>query len=403
MSIKSNQKFTFAACFIGYITQALILTLPSLLFTSFYSEFQISLKELGGIIIICFLIQILMDLISAPIVVKTGYRIPGMIAHLTCFLGLISLSFLPFIMENKLIAISLPIFLQSVGGGLIEVIISPVMEGLDTKEKSASMSLLHSFFCWGQLATALFATLFFFLFGIENWRWLPLILSIVPFSNIILFSFCHLPSPCPEGKLMSVKELFSSKLFIMFLILMLCAGAAEQSMSQWASLFAEKGLNVSKSTGDLLGICLFALLMGISRIFYGFFAEKINLLKFTFISSALCIISYLITIFAPIPYISLFGCALCGLSVGIMWPGVLSLSSAKYPLGGSTMFGLLAFFGDIGCSLGPGMVGFLSDFYNNLNFSSNVSSGLKFGLLFAIIFPLIMFLTILFMKKREVN
>ena len=310
MSLKTNQKHTFIACFIGYITQALILTLPSLLFTSFYSEFNISLKELGAIITICFVIQIVMDLISAPIVEKTGYRIPGLIAHATCFLGLIGLYALPLVMENKLFAVSFSIFLQSIGGGLIEVIISPIMDRLDTKEKSASMSLLHSFFCWGQLGTALFSTLYFFVFGIENWKYLPLIFSLIPFSNIILFTYCYLPSPTKGGKTMSLKALISNKSFILFLVLMLCAGAAEQSMSQWASLFAEKGLNVSKSTGDLLGISLFALLMGISRVFYGFFAEKINLLKFIFISSALCIASYIVTVFAPWPVLSLFGCAL---------------------------------------------------------------------------------------------
>lgn len=399
-------KITALACYIGYITQALILTLPSLLFTVFFNKFGISLSELGVIITINFCIQITMDILSAPFINKYGYRAPAVFAHFCCFLGLLGLSFLPDILSFKYIAICLPIFLTSVGGGLIEVLISPVMEGLPTEKKAASMSFLHSFFCWGQLATALISTLYFLWFGINNWKWLPLFWSIVPLLNVFLFLKVPLPAPFKEEKSMSMGALFKNKFFWLFLLLMLCSGASEQAMSQWASLFAETGLGVSKAFGDLLGISLFAALMGASRLFYGLKSEKIDLSKFILYSGLLCIVSYFITVFSPFPVLSLIGCALTGLSVGIMWPGTFSLASKSFPLGGTAMFALLAFFGDMGCSLGPGLVGFLSDIFRTARlpiqfFAGDLTQqGLKFGLMFASLFPIVLLIVITYIKKR---
>ena len=389
----NRYKTTALACYIGYITQAMLLTLPSLLFTVFFNKFGISLSALGLIISVNFCIQICMDIISVFFIDKFGYRPPAVFAHICCFLGMIGLALLPNILSHKYIAICLPIFLSSVGGGLIEVLASPIIENLPTEKKSASMSFLHSFFCWGQLLTVLLSTLYFYLFGIDNWSILPVFWSIIPLTNIILFIKVPLPSLVKEKKTMSIRALFKNKFFLFFLLLMLCSGAAEQSMSQWASLFAETGLGVSKAVGDLLGISLFAGLMGISRIFYTVKCEKLNLYKFILFSGLLCIVSYLITVFSPYPLLSLFGCALCGLSVGIMWPGTFSIASKNFPYGGTAMFGLLAFFGDIGCSLGPGMVGFLS--------GTLTQQGLKFGLMFATIFPVILLIAITFIMKRK--
>lgn len=403
----NKYKATSLACYIGYITQALIITLPSLLFTVFYNKFGISLSELGIIITINFCVQIVMDISSAAFVEKTGYRSPAVFAHICCFLGLIGLAVLPNILSHKYFAVCFPIFLTSVGGGLIEVLISPIMEELPNEKKSASMSLLHSFFCWGQLATALLSTLYFYLFGTLNWIWLPLIWSFVPLINIFLFIKVPLPSPAKEEKNMKIKELLKSRFFLLFLLMMLCSGAAEQSMSQWASLFAETGLGVSKTVGDLLGISLFAALMGVARLLYGLKSEKIDLSKFILYSGLLCIASYFITVFSPYPVLSLMGCALCGLSVGIMWPGTFSLASKSFPRGGTAMFALLAFFGDIGCSAGPGMVGFMSDIFKSglhvhTIFSGDLTQqGLKFGLMFAVAFPVVLLLTITCIMKRR--
>lgn len=398
---------TSVACYIGYITQALILTLPSLLFTVFYNKFGITLSELGVIITLSFCIQITMDVSSAVFIDKHGFRPIAIIAHLCCFLGLLGLAVLPCMLNHKYLAVCMPILLTSVGGGLIEVLISPIMEALPTKKKAASMSLLHSFFCWGQLGTALLSTLFFYFFGIENWSFLPVLWSVIPLVNVFLFIKVPLPSPKKEEKTMTMKELLKSKFFLLFLLLMLCSGAAEQSMSQWASLFAESGLGVSKAMGDLLGISLFAALMGISRFFYGFNSEKIKLSKFILYSGILCVISYIITVFSPYAVLSLLGCAICGLSVGIMWPGTFSLACKKFPLGGTALFALLAFSGDIGCALGPGLVGFLSDAYKSQNadfmiFAGDITQqGLKFGLMFALIFPALLIITITYIMKRR--
>lgn len=402
-----DYRHTTAACYIGYITQALVITLPSLLFTVFFNKFGISLSELGLLITLNFCVQIIMDLSSAAFVNKTGYRPPAIIAHFCGFLGLVLLAVLPEVMPaHPYVAVCLPIFLSSVGGGLIEVIISPIIDAVPSKEKSASMSLLHSFFCWGQLATVLISTLFFHIFGMKHWYFLPLIWSLVPLFNTFYFIKVPLPNPQSEEKTMSIKGLLKTKFFVLFLILMLCSGASEQSMSQWASLFAETGLNVSKTAGDLLGLSLFAVLMGISRIFYGIWGEKIDLSKFILGSAVLCIASYLITVFSPHPLLSLFGCALCGLSVGIMWPGTISLASERFPTGGAAMFALLAFAGDVGCSVGPGAVGALSDFYQNflkleIFNGSLVQQGLKFGLSAAVIFPVVLVFAVLAVKKIQ--
>lgn len=402
-----NYRHTNLACYIGYVTQALVITLPSLLFTVFFNKFGISLSELGLLITLNFCVQILMDISSAAFITKTGYRPPAVVAHFCAFLGLVGLAVLPDIMPNHAyIAVCLPIFFSSIGGGLIEVLISPITDALPSKEKSASMSLLHSFFCWGQLATVLLSTLYLHIFGIERWYILPVLWSVIPLFNTFYFMKVPLPKPQSEEKSMSLRELFKTRLFVVFLILMLCSGASEQSMSQWASLFAETGLKVSKTVGDLLGLSLFAVLMGITRLFYGVWGEKIDLSKFIFYSAALCIASYLLTVFSPYPLLSLLGCALCGLSVGIMWPGTFSLASERYPSGGAAMFALLAFSGDIGCSIGPGMVGALSDAYQKavsleLFAGDPVQQGLKFGLAAAIIFPVVLIVSIAVIKKNN--
>ncbi len=402
-----NYKLTSLSCYIGYAVQALIITLPSLLFTVFYNRFSFSLFELGNIIIIIFVVQIITDALSAVFISKMGYRAPAIFAHICCFLGLVGLSVLPNVLSFKYLAVCISVFVSSIGGGLIEVLISPLMEALPTDKKAASMSFLHSFFCWGELLTVLLTTLYFYIFKIGNWSYLPLIWSVVPFVNIFLFIKAPLPSPVKEEKATGIKSLLKNKFFLLFLVLMLCSGAAEQSMSQWASLFAEAGLGVSKSVGDLLGISLFALLMGASRLFYGLKSETVPLARFILISALLCITGYLLTVFSPKPVLSLFGCALCGLSVGIMWPGTFSLAAKNFSGGKTTMFALLAFAGDIGCALGPGAVGLLSDIFRQNNFCLPVFSGdinsnaLKFGLMFATLFPVILLFTVKYISRKD--
>lgn len=399
-------RHTLYASYLGYITQAIINNLPPLLFLTFQNTFSISLEQIGLLISINFGVQMIVDFLSAKFVDKIGYRICIVSAHIMCTIGLIGLGVFPFLFDNAYIGLILAIIINGIGGGLIEVLVSPIVEAIPGDEKASAMSLLHSFYCWGHVAVVILSTIYFSSIGINNWRYISMIWAFIPFINIFLFLVAPINKLENQQQELSIKKLFSIKLFWLFIILMICSGASEQAMSQWASLFAESGLKVSKTMGDLLGPCAFAILMGLSRVFYGNFGSKINLKKFIKLSSVLCIISYLITVFSPIPILSLIGCAMCGFSVGIMWPGTFSLST-KYCPSSTAMFALLALAGDIGCSVGPSIVGFISNTVinklNNLisfNGFTIVEIGLRIGLFFSIIFPITMFILIHILNKK---
>ena len=252
------------------------------------------------------------------------------------------------------------------------------------------MSLLHSFYCWGHVGVVLISTVFFGVFGIENWKVLACIWALVPLCNAFLFARVPIASLIKEGEQgYTVKELACQKLFWVFLLMMVCAGASEQAVSQWASTFAEKGLGVSKVIGDLAGPMAFAILMGSARAIYGKFGEKIDLDKFMAGSSLLCVASYLCISLVPSPVFGLIGCAVCGLSVGIMWPGTFSRASAALPRGGTALFALMALAGDLGCSGGPTLVGMVS---------SGFGDNLKLGILAAMVFPALLLVGIGFSK-----
>lgn len=356
MRLRQDFRFTFYASYAGYFVQAIINNFLPLLFLTLQQNFALSYDKISVLIIINFGVQLIVDMVSAAFIDKIGYRASALLAHAFAFTGLFSLGIFPFILPPYY-GIILSIIIYATGSGLIEVIISPLVEACPSRSKSGSMSLLHSFYCWGQMSVVLLSTVFFTLFGVENWRYLALLWSLIPLSNGILFSLVPIPEALSAGEGMSVKKLFGTKLFYAFALIMLCSGASEIAMSQWASAFAESGLGVSKTVGDLLGPCLFAVLMGSARVFYSKISEKISLKKMMYACALLCIVSYLIASLSPLPLLSLFGCALCGLSVGIMWPGTFSLAAEKIPAGGTAMFAFLALFGDMGCSLGPGCVG----------------------------------------------
>lgn len=408
--MKFTYRHTLYASYIGYITQAIINNLAPLLFLTFQKQFHISLENIGILISLNFGIQILTDVLSAKFVDKIGYRSSAVAAHILCVTGLLSFGILPYLFKDAYLGLIIAVSINAVGGGLIEVLISPIVQALPGDEKTSAMSLLHSFYCWGQVSVVLLSTLYFNLMGTENWAYLPIIWAIIPLINILLFLKVPFGILVEEDDRIPIKKIFFSRIFLMFIILMVCAGASEQAISQWASLFAESGLKVSKTMGNLLGPCAFAMLMGIARVFYGIKGSKLNMKKSLMFSSLLCIASYLVTVFSTIPLISLVGCGLCGLSVGIMWPGVFSLCAKYYPRGGTSMFAILALAGDIGCSAGPGLVGFVSNgvlnatitvsrhwFYN----ADMTESGLKTGLLFAVVFPTLMFITVIALRKSK--
>ncbi len=380
--MKNNYKMTMYTCFIGYIVQAVVNSFVPLLFVTFQTEYHIPLTQITLLITVNFVIQLVVDLLSAGFVDKIGYRASAIIAHACAGTGIFLLTILPELFSNQFYGILLAVMVYAIGGGLIEVLISPILEACPTDNKESAMSLLHSFYCWGCTGVVLLSTLFFALFGTSHWKILALIWVILPAANLILFTKVPIYSLHEEGESgMSISELFRVKVFWLLMAMMLCAGASEQAVSQWASTFAEKGLHIQKTVGDLVGPMMFSVLMGLSRLIYGKYGEKLNLDRFMKGSCVLCVASYLCISLVPVPIVGLIGCAICGFSVGIMWPGTFSKASAAIKRGGTILFAMLALAGDLGCSGGPTLVGFVS---------SAFSGNLRLGILTAIVFPVLL-------------
>lgn len=381
--IRESYGHTIYASYVGYITQAIVNNFAPLLFLTFASDLGLSLDQITLITTINFLVQLCVDFISARVVDRIGYRPCLMFAHGTAALGLLGLAVLPGIMPPYA-GILISVVLYAIGGGLIEVLISPVVEACPTEKKEAAMSLLHSFYCWGHVFVVLFSTGFFALFGIGSWRVMACIWALVPLANIAYFALVPIYPIVPEeGRQLSMGGLFRQKAFWLLMVLMVCAGASEQAMSQWASAFAESGLRVGKTMGDLAGPCAFATLMGLSRLLYGKFSDRLPLKKFMMGSAALCILCYVVAAFSRSPLLALIGCALCGFSVGIFWPGTFSMGALAMPTGGTAMYALMALAGDLGCSTGPTVVGLVAN---------ATGSSLQAGLTVAMVFPLVMLL-----------
>lgn len=389
--MEKNYNHTIYACFIGFIVQAIVNNFVPLLFLTFNSTYGIPMTQITLLITFNFGLQLLIDLLSVTFVDRIGYRASMLIAHICAAIGFILLTFLPDVCGSAFIGLLAAVAVYAVGGGLLEVLISPVMEACPTDNKEKAMSMLHSFYCWGHVAVVLLSTLFFGVFGVDHWKVLACIWAVVPFANMIFFTRVPIASLIEEGeKGMTMGELFRQKIFWILMLMMVCAGASEQAVSQWASTFAELGLGVSKTVGDLAGPMLFAALMGGARAFYGKYGDRIELDKFMAGSSILCILSYLCISLVPNPVIGFIGCALCGLSVGIMWPGTFSKATASIARGGTAMFALLALAGDVGCSSGPTVVGMVS---------GALGDDLKMGILAGVIFPLLLFGGIFLCKK----
>lgn len=388
-----NYKTTVFACFAGYIVQAVINNFIPLLFITLQTTYRIRLDRITLLVTVNFGIQLLVDLLSAVFVDRIGYRISVVAAHVFAAAGLLFLTILPDIMPDAFAGIFIAVIVYAVGGGLIEVLISPIMESCPTDHKEKAMSLLHSFYCWGQVGVVLLSTVFFKLVGIENWRVLACIWAVIPIVNGVLFGKVPLAPLLPEEeKGMALKVLFVNKTFWFLMVLMVCAGASELSVSQWASAFAEKGLGISKAAGDLAGPMAFAVLMGGARVFYGKYGDRINLDLFMKMSGILCVCSYFLISLVPSPVISMTGCAVCGLSVGIMWPGTFSKAAVSLKAGGTAMFALLALAGDVGCSGGPTLVGLVSDATDN---------NMKAGILAAVIFPVLLVICLSVQKRKN--
>lgn len=390
--MKSKYQKTLIACYLGFITQAITANFAPLLFLTFHRTYQISLGRIAFISTAFFFTQLLVDLFCAKYVDRIGYRRSVIASEVFSASGLIGLAFLPSLLPDPYVGILISVIIYAMGSGLIEVLVSPIVEACPFDNKESVMSLLHSFYCWGSVGVILLSTIFFAIFGIENWRILSCIWALIPLYNTFNFISCPIESLTEEGEGLSIRQLCHIPIFWIALVLMVCAGASEISMAQWVSAYVESALGISKSIGDIIGPCLFAVMMGTSRSFYGKYGEKIDLMKFMIGSGALCLVCYLLSALAPLPFLNLVGCAVCGFSVGIMWPGTISIASKKIPLGGTAMFALLAMAGDLGGSVGPGIVGFVTQ---------NANDNLKVGMLAGCVFPTVLVLSVLLLKRKR--
>ncbi len=390
--MKLSYRHTTYSCFTAYVVQAITNCFMPLLFVTFQKEYEISFSQISLLITVNFLIQLSVDLISVFLADKIGYRVAAVLAHVLAATGFVLLAVLPDAFPDPFAGILTAISFSAVGGGLIEVIISPMVEACPSDNKAKAMSMLHSFYCWGCLGVILISTVFFSLFGTENWRIIAVVWAVLPAANAVMFTRVPIETLiAPDEKQLSLRELIKNPFFIIFIIVLLCAGASEQAVSQWASAFAEKGLGVSKTIGDIAGPALFAVLMGISRVIFGKFGERINLDRMMLMSAFLCVMSYLVISLSPSPVVSLAGVAVCGFSVGIMWPGGYSRASALIPGGGTAMFALLALAGDIGCCSGPAVTGLVADLLND---------DIKAGILASVVFPAVLAVIMLFLIRR---
>lgn len=386
-------KSTIRACFAGYVVQAVVNNFVPLLFLTFQSQYGIPLSQVTLLITINFALQLAVDGVSVFFIDRIGYRVAAVIAHICAALGLVGLAFLPDLLPSPFAGLLLSVLLYALGGGLLEVIVSPIVESCPSDHKAQTMSILHSFYCWGSAGVIVISTLFLKVFGASSWKILAAIWALLPLANCFVFTKVPLAPLVAEGGTgMHIGQLFRSRVFWVIMLMMLCAGASEQAVSQWASTFAEKGLGVSKAVGDLTGPTIFALLMATSRLLYGKFGAKIDLNKAMMASALLCVVSYLLIGLTNSPVLGLVGVGLCGLAVGIFWPGTFSTAAASLRGGGTAMFALMALAGDLGCSGGPTLAGAIAGAFGD---------NLRLGILCAVAFPALMILGILLIRRTD--
>ena len=392
MGNQKNYKKTLLACYLGFVTQAISANFAPLLFLTFKDTYGISFEKIAMIPTVFYLTQLLVDLAATKFADKIGYRTCVAASQVLSAVGLVLMAILPDLMPAPFWGILISVVLYAIGSGLIEVLVSPIVEACPFENKDGMMSLLHSFYCWGAMGVILGSTLFFAVFGIENWKILTVIWAIVPLFNTFNFITCPIERLVEDGESMGIRKLLKTPIFWLLILLMVCAGASEATMAQWASAFTESAIGVSKAIGDLAGPCLFAMFMGISRALYGKFSEKLDLSRAMLVCGILCTGCYLLASLSKLPILGLAGCALCGLAVGIMWPGSISISSQKCPRGGTAMFAFLALAGDLGAMVSPAMVG---------SFSEMAGGNLKTGLLTAVIFPVILVVDLIVLYKTK--
>ncbi len=388
--MQKNYRRTLLACYLGFITQAIVANFAPLLFLKFHTDYSIPLGRIALIPTAFFLTQLIVDVLCARFVDAIGYRRCIIVSEVASAAGLIGLALLPDLLSDPFTGILLSVIIYAIGSGLIEVLCSPIVEACPFDHKEAVMSLLHSFYCWGCVGVVLLSTAFFAAFGIRHWRVLTCLWALLPIYNIYNFASCPIEHLVEDGEGMSIRQLFRTPMLWLAVLLMVCSGASELAMAQWASAFAEAALGLSKTVGDLLGPCLFAITMGVSRMIFGKYGDRLDLQRYMLGSGLLCLLCYLLASMTANPLFGLVGCVLCGFSVGIMWPGTLSISSRKMPLGGTAMFALLAMAGDLGGAFGPSLVGWAAQ---------RAGENLRVGMRVGCVFPIGLVIGLLLLKR----
>lgn len=390
--MSKNYRKTLTACYLGFITQAICANFAPLLFLKFHNDYQIPLGQIALISTVFFLTQLIVDVLCSYFADRIGYRKCVVASELCAAAGLVGLAFLPDLLPDPLAGIIASVIVYAIGSGLIEVLCSPIVEACPFDHKEAVMSLLHSFYCWGSVGVILLSTVFFAVFGTSSWKWLACIWAVIPLYNIYNFATCPIEHTTDDGKGMKISGLLRVPLFWIAIVLMVCAGASELSMAQWASAYTESALGFSKAVGDLAGPCMFAITMGVSRVIFGKYGDRLDLMRFMIGSGVLCLSCYLAASISNNPVIGLIGCIMCGFSVGIMWPGTISICSGRLPEGGTAMFALLAMAGDLGGAFGPSLVG---------NITQHAGNDLRKGMLVGCVFPLVLILSLLLLKNMR--
>lgn len=383
----SSYQHTVRASSLGYIVQSMVNTFAPLLFVTFQTTYHISLSQVSLIIAVNFISQIILDFFASRFADRIGYRKCVVAAQILITIGTAGMAFFPEWFSNPLAGLLVAVIIYGSGGGLTEVLLTPIVQACPIERKDKTISMLHAFYCWGSVIIILGSTLFFKLAGIENWKLLACIWAILPLVNAIYFLMVPMYELVPEEDRMSMKELFSNRDFWILILLMFCAGSCEMAIAQWASSFAEEGLRVSKALGDLMGPCMFAALKGIERTWYGKRGKEEHLWSFMMFCAVLCGGCYIVLGFSHSAIISLISCAVAGFASGVIWPGTFTHAAKILPTGGTALFGMLALAGDVGCGAGPVIVGLISSSLND-----NLQAGFLFGTSFSILLIVGLFL-----------
>ncbi len=386
-----NFRHTKLACYIGSFSQAIVCNFMPLLFVIFNQDYKIALYLVTLLATVNFVMQFTMDFVSLFFIDRVSYRTTIITAHLLAGAGFLVLGLIVPNAEHIYAAIIFSVLLFSAGGGIFEVLISPIMEACPSDNKAASMSFLHSMYGFGCVAVIIITNVLLFVFGKENWYQIAIIWAVIPLLNALYFFFVPINKVVENNERMPMHKLIKRKSFLIFFLIMFCSGATEIAMSQWASAFAESSLGISKALGDILGPCIFALMLAFSRVLYSKLANRINLAKYLLFCGIATVFLYIFAAVLPFRFAAITACGLCGFTAGIMWPGTISLAAKTYPTGGAAMFGLFALAGDLGCTLGPTTVGMVS---------SAFGGDLRTGLLISCVFPILLVGGVSLLMKR---